>query len=55
MPDNKLPGMLEDFVAYLILTEDKLQGKAIAILEEIEAEKLNMLFSAYSLLTSIFT
>jgi hypothetical protein len=41
MPDNKLPGMLEDFVTYLIPAEDKLHGKAIAILKEIEGEKLN--------------
>lgn len=41
MPDNNLPGMLEDFVAYLIPAEDKLQGKAHAILEEIEREDLN--------------
>jgi hypothetical protein len=41
MPDNQLPGMLEDFVAYLIPAEDKLQGKAHVILEEIEREALN--------------
>lgn len=41
MPDNKLPGMLEDFVAYLIPAEDLLKHKAIAILNEIELEKLN--------------
>ena len=41
MPDNKLPGMLEDFVAYLIPAEDLLKHKAIAILDEIEQEKLN--------------
>lgn len=41
MPDNKLPGMLEDFVAYLIPTEDQLKIKVAKILEEIESEKLN--------------
>ena len=39
MPDNKLPGMLENFVTYLISSEDKLKYKAEAILKEIEAEK----------------
>lgn len=42
MPDNKLPGMLEDFVTYLIPSEDKLQVKAEAILREIEEENLNL-------------
>ena len=41
MPDNKLPGMLEDFVIYLIPSEDKLREKAAVILNEIETEKLN--------------
>ena len=41
MPNNKLPGMLEDFVTYLIPAEDKLRDKAIAILDDIELEKLN--------------
>jgi len=45
MPDNKLPGMLEDFVKYLIPSDDKLKVKAEAILKEIETEKIN----AYSL------
>ena len=45
MPNNKLPGMLEDFVGYLIPSEDKLKDKAEAILREIETEKIN----AYSL------
>ncbi len=45
MPDNKLPGMLEDFVGYLIPSEDKLKDKAEAILREIETKKIN----AYSL------
>lgn len=41
MPDNKVPGMLEDFVASLIPSEDNLREKAAAILDEIELEKLN--------------
>lgn len=41
MPDNKLPGMLEDFVGYLIPTEDKLRAKVESLLEEIETEKIN--------------
>ena len=41
MPNNKLPGMLEDFVRYLIPADDKLQQKVIALLDEIETEELN--------------
>lgn len=41
MPDNKLPGMLEDFVAYLIPIEDQLKIKVAGILNEIEQEQLN--------------
>jgi len=41
MPNNQLPGMLEDFVKYLIPVEDKLQEKVAAILLEIEKEGLN--------------
>ena len=41
MPDNQLPGMLEDFVKYLIPSDDKLKDKAEAILKEIETEKIN--------------
>ena len=48
MPNNKMPGMLEDFVGYLIPLEDKLKDKAEAILQEIETEKIN----AYSLTQS---
>ena len=40
MPDNQLPGMLEDFVAQLIPSADTLRGKADAILQEIELEGL---------------
>ncbi|WP_013325199.1 DUF3226 domain-containing protein [Gloeothece verrucosa] len=36
MPNNQLPGMLEDFVAYLIPTDDQLHPKAIEILEHLE-------------------
>ncbi len=41
MPDNRLPGILEDFVAQLIPPEDRLFPKAEAILEEIESTQLN--------------
>jgi hypothetical protein len=40
MPDNQLPGILEDFVAQLIPSADTLRGKADAILQEIEREGL---------------
>ena len=36
MPNNQLPGMLEDFVAYLVPSEDVLLPKAEAILQQIE-------------------
>lgn len=42
MPDNQLPGMLEDFVAHLIPDGDLLVPKAKAILQDIEEEKLNL-------------
>ena len=42
MPDNKLPGMLEDFVSYLIPSEDKLKDRAEAILKQIEIENINV-------------
>lgn len=41
MPNNQLPGMLEDFVAHLIPDGDALLPKAEAILSEIEHENLN--------------
>jgi hypothetical protein len=41
MPDNQLPGMLEDFVARLMPPEDALRPKAEAILQEIEEACLN--------------
>ncbi|MGC1248241.1 MAG: DUF3226 domain-containing protein, partial [Spirulinaceae cyanobacterium] len=47
MPDNKLPGMLEDFVAYLIPSEDRLKEKVEAILTEIEIEKINSYSSTH--------
>lgn len=40
MPDNRLPGILEDFVAQLIPTGDALLGKAETTLREIEREGL---------------
>ncbi len=46
MPNNQLPGMLEDFVSSLIPEDDLLAPKAEAILQEIESEALN----GYSLL-----
>lgn len=41
MPDNRLPGMLEDFVAYLIPPGDTLHPRAEAILQELEQAGLN--------------
>lgn len=41
MPDNQLPGMLEDFVALLIPNDDALRPKAELILHEIERDRLN--------------
>jgi hypothetical protein len=41
MPDNQLPGMLEDFVAHLIPQNDLLLPKAEFILTEIERENLH--------------
>lgn len=41
MPDNQLPGMLEDFVAHLMPPDDALRPKAEAILQEIERDCLN--------------
>jgi hypothetical protein len=41
MPDNQLPGMLEDFVARLMPSDDALRPKAEAILQEIEDACLN--------------
>lgn len=41
MPDNQLPGMLEDFVAHLIPADHDLVPKAKRILQEIEEQNLN--------------
>ena len=41
MPDNQLPGMLEDFIAHLIPQEDALRPKAERILAEIEEQNLH--------------
>jgi hypothetical protein len=41
MPNNRLPGMLEDFAAQLIPANDQLLPKAEAILQEIEGEGLH--------------
>ncbi|MBO0347835.1 hypothetical protein J0895_01665 [Phormidium pseudopriestleyi FRX01] len=41
MPNNQLPGMLEDFVALLMPGDDNLRPKAEEILREIEGEGLN--------------
>ena len=38
MPDNRLPGMLEDFVATLAEPEDALMTKSEKVLDEIETE-----------------
>ncbi len=41
MPNNQLPGMLEDFVAQLMPPDDALRPKAEAVLQEIERDCLN--------------
>ncbi|MBW4680772.1 MAG: hypothetical protein KME19_11740 [Microcoleus vaginatus WJT46-NPBG5] len=41
MPDNQLPGMLEDFIAHLIPANDVLRPKVEAILQEIEQASIN--------------
>lgn len=41
MPDNQLPGMLEDFAAFLIPSDDPLRPKAEAVLRDIEQAGLN--------------
>jgi hypothetical protein len=40
MPDNRLPGILEDFAARLIPANDRLLRKAEVVLQEIEREGL---------------
>lgn len=41
MPNNQLPGMLEDFVAYLIPPDDALLPKAEEIIQQIEQAGIN--------------
>jgi hypothetical protein len=41
MPDNQISGMLENFVAHLIPSNDKLAPLAESILKEIESQNLN--------------
>jgi hypothetical protein len=41
MPDNQLPGMLEDFIAHLIPQDDALRPKAERILADIENQDLH--------------
>jgi len=41
MPNNQVPGMLEDFVASLIPSEDALLAKAETVLQELEATGIN--------------
>jgi len=47
MPDNQLPGVLENFVAHLIPTSDPLALRAEACLQEIEGKGLNRYRSAH--------
>lgn len=48
MPNNQLPGMLEDFVKYLIPDGDLLLPKAEFILQEIEKKGLNCYSPEYA-------
>jgi hypothetical protein len=41
MPNNQLPGILEDFIAHLIPEGDLLASRVEACLQEIEREGLN--------------
>lgn len=41
MPDNRLPGMLEQFVAQMIPEDDELSARAESILQSIEDENLH--------------
>lgn len=47
MPNNQLPGMLENFVAQLIPFDDVLHPKAEAVLQEIEQDCLNCYTSVH--------
>jgi hypothetical protein len=42
MPNNQLPGMLEDFVWALLPADDRLRAKAETIVAEIEREALHL-------------
>lgn len=41
MPDNQIPGILEDFVVHLIPPQDALRTKAETVIQEIERENLH--------------
>jgi hypothetical protein len=41
MPNNKTSGMIEDFITFLIPSEDKLLPKITAFLNDLEKESLN--------------
>lgn len=47
MPDNQLPGMLEDFVSYLIPQNDGLKPIAEKTLQSLEKKKLNLYKPTY--------
>ena len=47
MPDNQLPGMLEDFVGYLIPQKDRLKPVAEKTLQSIEKKGLNLYRPTY--------
>lgn len=47
MPDNQVPGMLENFVAHLIPANDGLSNKANRILDEIETANLHRYIANY--------
>jgi hypothetical protein len=47
MPNNHLPGMLEDFVGFLIPQDDRLKPLAEKTLQSIEKKKLNLYRPTY--------
>lgn len=55
MPNNQLPGMLEDFVQYLIPENDLLFRKAEQIIQEIETENLHKYKPSYRAKALIYT
>lgn len=55
MPNNQLPGMLEDFVQYLIPENDLLFPKAEQIIQEIETENLHNYKPSYRAKALIYT